>query len=223
MNYTLVDGVYKLNFELSKLEQKLFREFEDMLDKQGFVYLSVPSLMKADTLKRQDICVNSLGINKDQLLTGSAEQGILEYFADSFVEEQCIYAKNQCFRNEPEYFGLKYCKEFVKLEQFCFTVKDNWEVYFNLLLQNSKNFLERHNIEYRVVDTTKRDTGYHKVKYDIEVKTKKYGWLETHSCTYFGEEQSKRYNIIGATHTISNTGIASPRILIPFIERVTKE
>ena len=55
-------------------------------------------------------------------------------------------------------------------------------------------------------------------KYDIEVKTKQYGWMETHSCTYFGEEQSKRFEITGATHTISNTGIASPRILIPFIE-----
>lgn len=87
------------------------------------------------------------------------------------------------------------------------------------MLENSLLFLKRHNIEYRLVDTTERDEGYHKLKYDIEVLTKEYGWLETHSCTYFGEEQSKRFGITGATHTISNTGIASPRILVPFIEK----
>ena len=49
--------------------------------------------------------------------------------------------------------------------------------------------------------------------------THQYGWLETHSCTYFKDEQTKRLGISGGLHTISNTGIASPRILVPFIER----
>ena len=53
--------------------------------------------------------------------------------------------------------------------------------------------MDKYNIEYRVVDVTKLDFGYHVKKYDIEVKTKQYGWLETHSCSYFGEEQSKRF------------------------------
>jgi len=219
MRYKVENGIYKLGSELSKLERNLFREFEDMLEQQGFIYLSIPSIMSEETLSRQDIGITSLGVSKEQLLTGSAEQGILEYFADSRVEEQLIYAKNQCFRLEKEYYGLKYCKEFIKLEQYCFTTEKNWETYFNLVLNNAITFLKNHNIEYRVIDTTKRDSGYHKLKYDIEVLTKEYGWLETHSCTYFGEEQSRRYGITGATHTISNTGIASPRILVPFIER----
>ena len=53
--------------------------------------------------------------------------------------------------------------------------------------------MDKYNIEFRVVDVTKLDLGYHVKKYDIEVKTKQYGWLETHSCSYFGEEQSKRF------------------------------
>ena len=77
-------------------------------------------------------------------------------------------------------------------------------------------------IKYRVVDVTDRDPGYHIKKYDIEIETKQFGWMETHSCSYFGTEQSKRFNITGANHTISNTGIASPRILIPFIEDENK-
>lgn len=62
------------------------------------------------------------------------------------------------------------------------------------------------------------DEGYHHVKYDIEVKTEQYGWMETHSCSYFADEQVKRFGIEGGVHTISNTGLASPRVLIPFIE-----
>ena len=72
---------------------------------------------------------------------------------------------------------------------------------------------------YRLQDVTKTDPGYHKRKIDIEVWTEQYGCLETHSCSYFGEEQTKRYNIKGATYTVSNTGIAVPRILIPIIEK----
>ena len=219
MKYKVENGVYKLDVELSKLERNLFREFEDMLEGMGFTYLSIPSLMTSNTLMRQEIGVTSLGISEEQLLTGSAEQGILEYFSDQEVKEQLIYAKNQCFRREEEYNGLKYCKEFIKLEQFCFCKEENWEANFDLFLRNAKEFLQKHDILYRVIDVTNRDIGYHKLKYDIEVLTKEYGWLETHSCTYFGEEQTKRFGITGATHTISNTGIASPRILVPFIER----
>ena len=109
--------------------------------------------------------------------------------------------------------------KFKKIEHFCFCKPENAEKYFQELLKNSTDFLEKYNIEYRIVDKTKTDEGYHLKKYDIEVKTKKYGWLETHSCTYFGDEQTKRLNITGNLHTISNTGIASPRILIPFIEK----
>ncbi|MNR40287.1 Serine--tRNA ligase [compost metagenome] len=80
--------------------------------------------------------------------------------------------------------------------------------------------MEKYDIEYRTIDVTKKDYGYHKKKIDIEVLTKKYGWMETHSCSYFGIEQSSKYNITGANHTLSNTGVATPRILIPLIERM---
>ena len=223
MQYKVESGIYNLDFELSLLEKKLFRDFEDMLDSKGFRYLSIPSLTRWDSFERQGIqdIVKSLSVDHIHNLSGSAEQGILQYYSDSIVEPQLIYSKNQCFRHENYgYEGLKRCKEFVKLEQFCFCNDYDWREKFDLLLTNAISFLDKHNIEYRVVDVSKLDSGYHVKKYDIEVKTKQYGWLETHSCTYFGEEQSKRFGITGATHTISNTGIASPRILIPFIEKM---
>jgi len=118
---------------------------------------------------------------------------------------------------------MKRLREFLKLEQFVFTTEPYAAKNFDLILELATNFLNDHGIEHRVVEVTTRDEGYHVKKVDVEVMTKTYGWMETHSCSYFGTEQTKRFNI---THpmvkeivTLSNTGIASPRILIPFLER----
>ena len=185
--YNVKDGIYYLDIELSKLEFELFREFEDMLLKKGYKYLSLPS-------------------------AGSWDKEV--------NEEQCFFSINECFRKENNLDGLVRLREFKKLEQYCFCKPENAEKYFNELSNNSIDFLKKYNIEYRVIDKTKEDPGYHYKKYDIEVNTKKYGWMETHSCTYFKDEQTKRLGINGGLHTISNTGIASPRILIPFIEKM---
>jgi seryl-tRNA synthetase len=222
MNYSIKNGVYFLDKKLSKLEKHLFDKFCELLENRGFEYLSIPSIVTKETYTRQDtIPVEKvIQVGEDQYLAGSAEQGILEYFTGQHLEEsQHIYAKNQCFRNEDKpYQDLVRLKEFNKIEQFVICDKESWKSYFNLLMTNATDFLNRFNIEYRVIDVTDRDPGYHVLKYDIEIKTPKFGWIESHSCTYFSEEQSRRFEITGKTHTISNTGIASPRILLPFIE-----
>lgn len=220
--YLVKNGLVYLDYDLSLLERNLFIEFENMLLEKGYKYLSLPSAGSWSTVEKQGVVTTdySLGIDETHALFGSAEQGILEYFENKEVnEELLLFADNQCFRNEAHLNGLKTLKEFKKIEQFCFCREENAEKYFNELLNNSISFLEKHNIKYRIVDKTKEDKGYHYKKYDIEVKTKMYGWMETHSCTYFKDEQVKRFNITGGMHTISNTGIASPRILIPFIEK----
>lgn len=90
---------------------------------------------------------------------------------------------------------------------------------FGFLLENAISFLRLLGLErIRTVDCTDSDPGYHERKVDIEVWTEAYGWLETHSCTSFGREQSRRFEITGADHTLSNTGIALPRILVPLME-----
>jgi seryl-tRNA synthetase len=218
----LINGTYALDFQLSQLERKLFREFEDKLDSIGFKYLSIPTTVRLDTIKKQEVIPPYLSYRygSDNLLAGSAEQGILQYFANSEVEPMYIYAKNQCFRNEEGTYACIRLYEFLKLEQFCFTTKEKSEEDFDLLLRNATEFLEKYEIKHRVLNVTHRDCGYHIKKYDIEIYSKTYDWIETHSCTYFGEEQTKRFGITGATHTISNTGLASPRILIPFLEKL---
>lgn len=207
-------------FGFSEAERLIFRRFEALLESKGFRYLSVPSLIRLSTMQRQGIVPDArvIKIDNEHCLSGSAEQGILEHFADSEVPPMLIWAENQCFRREPEFEPKIRLLEFKKLEQFCFCCESVWQDRFELLLTTATDFLRRLGIVFRVVDVTKRDPGYHKKKLDIEVYTKTWGWVETHSCTYFGIEQSTRFGISGANHTVSNTGVASPRIMLPFLE-----
>lgn len=222
MNYKVNNGIYKLDFELSKLEKEIIEECEIIMQEKNFQYLSIPSTINPLTFKRQDIKINTFGYGPQEVLAGSAEQGILEYFSDQEVQPMKIYSKNTCYRFENEYEGLKRVKEFTKVEQFVFCEEKDVENNFNLILSNAIELLNRYNIKYREVNVTNIDPGYHKKKIDLEVWTEQYGWMETHSCSYFGEEQAKRYGITGATHTLSNTGVATPRILIPLIEEHNK-
>lgn len=219
--YTVENGVVHLGPELSNFERLLFSRFETKLLGQGFKYLSIPSALTWGALRNQETVGDdhTLKIDDIHCLAGSAEQGILEYFAGKEVEPQLLFADNACFRVEDEYEGLIRCKEFRKLEQFAFCRPERWEEVFVTLLENATTFLMAYGLEVRTVDCTEKDPGYHHYKVDVEVKTEQYGWMETHSCSYFADEQIKRFGITGGCHTISNTGIASPRILIPFIEQ----
>lgn len=222
MTFRVQDGVFSPDFKLSELERVLFREFEDKLREKGFRYLAVPESVRTEAFYRQGVAfdADAYWVDGHHMLNGSAEQGILDYFMDKGVEPMHIYSYSHCFRREKDLNELVRLKEFKKLEQFCFCHEAAAEFEFNNLIFNAIEFLTHHDIKHRVVDVTKRDLGYHVKKYDIEIETKTYGWVESHSCTYFGTQQTQRLGITGATHTISNTGIASPRILIPFIERM---
>ncbi|MNO32588.1 Serine--tRNA ligase [compost metagenome] len=222
MEYRVENGIYKLDFELSRLEKEILEECMIILENTGFKYLYVPSTITPETFQKQQIKAKTFRYGENEVLAGSAEQGILEYFANSKVDEMKIYSKNTCFRTEDYYEGLKRVKEFTKVEQFIFCYEEKVDEMFEQLLNNAYTLLKEYDIKYRTIDVTSKDFGYHKKKFDIEVWTEKYGWMETHSCSYFGEEQSKRYNIAGAKHTLSNTGIAVPRVLIPLIEKNKK-
>jgi seryl-tRNA synthetase len=219
------DGVFFPTRKVGDMEAQVLRSMTRRLKRNGFRYLSVPSTITRDTIERQGVVLwdKIIRLSDTHGLAGSAEQGILEMFKGRKVGRGRpmlrLFADNQCFRNEEAYIGLKYLREFRKIEQFVFCGADNWEENFRMAMWVATGLLDQYKIEYRVVDVTDRDPGYHVLKKDIEVLTDAYGWLETHSCTYFGEEQTRRFGITGLTHTISNTGVASPRILVPLLER----
>jgi len=212
------DGIPQLSFQESEWERDLFRSFEDRLIAEGFRYLSVPSSITWEMLRAQGFGYETLAVDDTHVLTGSAEQGLLAHYAGLEVEPHRVYALNQCWRLESEFEGFKRCKEFKKLEQFSWCSPDTWQDEFYLLLSTVTDFYESHGLSWRIVDCTS-DAGSHEVKKDIEVLTEQYGWLEMNSCSHFGFLHRDLLGIQGEVHSISNTGLASPRILIPFRER----
>lgn len=207
---------------LSLFERRLIIEFEEFCISKGYSYLSIPSIVPKTCYQKQGTVdpekVFGFG---DYRLTGSAEQRILESFSNQTILSNLkIVSTNQCFRNELEYVELLRLAEFKKVEQFGFLTSSTAAlITFDEFLNNSIAFLKKYKIEYRVIDETETDQGYHHKKYDIQIKTNLFGWIETHSRSYFEKEQTKRFNISGAEYTVSCTGIASPRILIPFLEK----
>lgn len=220
-----INGVPQLDMHFSRLEWQLFRELEDLLFERGYEPLSVPTSVPREVIDLQGVIPSDwlTDVLPGQVTTGSAEQGILSYYHNRTIERAQgnplrLFSTNQCWRLEASFDGWFRCGEFKKTEQFVFCHPSDAQAEFKQLLRNATDFLDRHDLVWRFRDCTE-DEGYHLQKTDIEVYTQTRGWMETHSCTYFGEEQTKRFNIGGGCHTLSNTGMASPRILIPFWER----
>jgi seryl-tRNA synthetase len=99
---------------------------------------------------------------------------------------------------------------------------------FEEIRTNAEDILQALELPYRIVDVCTGDMGKGKVfMQDIETwMPSRNGYGETHSCSYLGDFQARRLNIKYTTkegekkfvHTLNNTCIASPRILIPILE-----
>lgn len=180
------------------------------------------------------------GIEPDEkYLIGTAEVPVTSYHSGEILAESelpKLYAGySPCFRREAGTYGkdthgLYRIHQFQKIEQviICKNDKDESAKMHEMILNNAKEVLEDLKLPYRVVNVCTGDIGKGQVyKNDIETwmpSRKSYG--ETHSCSTFYDFQSRRLNLrykdsAGKTqfcHTLNNTCIASPRILIPILE-----
>lgn len=178
-------------------------------------------------------------IESDNLyLIGTSEVSVCSYHKDEVLPESelpkryCGYSA--CFRREAGTYGkdtkgLYRVHQFEKVEQVVLCRADQEEALamFEEIRTNAEAILQALHLPYRVMDICTGDMGKGKVlMQDIETwmpSRKNYG--ETHSCSYLGDFQARRLNIKYETgshrrfmHTLNNTCIASPRILIPLLE-----
>jgi seryl-tRNA synthetase len=172
-------------------------------------------------------------------LAGTAEVATMGYFADKILDKKelpkKVLAFSPAFRREAGSYskdvkGLYRVHEFMKFEQVILCEASHEESVKNHeeLLANSEDILQTLELPYHVVVNCGGDLGIGQVKkYDIETwmpSKNKYG--ETHSCSYFHDFQCRRLNIrykdidgkMKFTHSLNNTAVATPRILIQIIE-----
>lgn len=179
-------------------------------------------------------------IPKDNLyLTGTSEVGTVAIHANTVFSEselpQHFAGISACFRREAgaagrDTKGLYRVHQFQKVEQVVFCPNDvEISAAEHLkLLSNAEEILQALELPYRVVAVCTGDMGLGQVrKHDIETwMPSRNAYGETHSCSTFYDFQARRLNIkyrtengeIKFIHTLNNTAIASPRILIPFLE-----
>ena len=172
-------------------------------------------------------------------LIGTAEVPVCAYHADEIFSLDELPKKyagiSPCFRREAGTYGKDAqgayrVHQFYKVEQVVMcanSVEESARLHAELL-GNAEQLLQLLNIPYRVVDNCTGDMGQGQVyKNDIESwMPSRNGYGETHSCSTFYEFQARRLAIRykGADgknqycHTLNNTLVASPRILIPIIE-----
>ena len=184
------------------------------------------------------------GSKEKMFLAGTSEPSLLAYYADEVLDEKDLPIKfcgiSPCFRSEVGSYGkdakgVYRVHEFMKVEQVVLCKNDieetkKWLVELESI---SKGILEDLHLPYRVIINSTGDQGAGKYEmHDIETwmpSRKAYG--ETHSNSALTDWQSRRLNIryrdrqgkLHLVHTLNNTAIASPRILIAILENYQRK
>ena len=229
------------------IQQALMNFVMDTFVKKGFIPMQVPALVRRETLlgtgylpQGEDDLYKT---QDDDYLAGTAEVSTMSYYRDEVIPKEKLPLKfiagSTCFRREAgshgkDVKGLYRVHEFYKLEQIILGEASHEESvkFHEELTTNAEEILQALGLHYHVVVNCGGDLGLGQVKkYDIEAwipSQEKYG--ETHSSSYFHDFQTRRLNIKyddggkkRLAHSLNNTAIAGPRILISLLENNQNE
>jgi seryl-tRNA synthetase len=236
---------YFLKGDGALLHWAVLRLAMDYMVGKGYVPLSVPLLMKDEAMKGTGYYPGSedqtYRMEKDQLnLVGTAEVPLTAYRMGEILSADELPLKyvalSSCFRREAgaagkDTYGLYRIHQFDKVEQvvICENDAEASRKFHEEILANAEAVMQALELPYRVVNVCTGDLGRGQAKkFDIEAWMPSRGnYCETHSASKFYEFQARRMNLRykdPATkknlfcHTLNNTVIASPRILIPILE-----
>jgi seryl-tRNA synthetase len=235
---------YCLKNRLALLEQVLLLHVSKRLAAEGFTCLSVPSIAPRPAFINtghfpfgED---DAFEAPKDGLyLAGTAEIVLNSLHSGEVLPEgdlPLLYAGfSPCFRREAgsagrDVRGLLRVHQFYKVEQFviCRNDPDESARWHARLLANAESILADLELPYQIVECSTGDMGVGKFRMnDVETWIPSLGkYRETHSCSTLHEWQARRANVryrtpggqVQFVHTLNNTAIATPRILVPLLE-----
>ena len=243
---TQVSGsrMYSLKGRLALLEQVLMLWVTQRLAADGFTPITVPALVRGQAFYQQGHFPGheeeTYEVPKDELwLSGTAEIAITSLHSGEILEPQqlpILYAGySPCFRREAgsagrDVRGLLRVHQFYKVEQYVICADDAEESarWHERLLANAEAVLRDLEIPYQVVETSTGDMGLGKFRMnDLESWVPSLSkYRETHSCSTLHDWQARRANLrwrdqerkVRFVHTLNNTALASPRILVPLLE-----
>ena len=243
---TKVSGsrTYCLKGRLAMLEQALMLWAQQRLAGEEFTLMTVPALARPAAFYATGHFPGheeeAYEIPKDELyLAGTGEIALTSLHSGEILDADqlpILYAGySPCFRREAgsagrDVRGLLRVHQFYKLEQYVICADDEVESarWHERLLANAEGLLKDLEIPYQVVETSTGDMGLGKFRMnDLESWVPSLGkYRETHSCSTLHDWQARRANLrwrdgerkVRFVHTLNNTALASPRILVPLLE-----
>ncbi len=236
---------YMLFGELAMLQDAVLRLAVDHMVGKGFVLVDPPLLVRDAAMvgtaffpggEEQTYRCDRDGLN----LIGTSEVPVTSIHAGEILAEDSLpklyVARSVCFRREAGTYGkdtkgLYRVHQFHKVEQVIVDVNDGEqsERHHEAIVANSEELLQALDLPYRVVNVCGGDLGVPQAKkFDIECwMPSRESWGETHSASRFYDYQARRMSLryrrsedkkMAFCHTLNNTVVASPRILIPLLE-----
>ena len=235
------NGFYYLMGDIARIHSSVLAYARDFMINRGFTYCVPPFMIRSNVVTgvmsfaEMDSMMYKIE-GEDLYLIGTSEHSMIGKFIDTMLEEkqlpQTLTSYSPCFRKEKgahgiEERGVYRIHQFEKQEMIVVCKPEESKMWFDKLWQNTVDLFRSMDIPVRTLECCSGDLADLKVKsYDVEAwspRQKKY--FEVGSCSNLGDAQARRLKIRVDgkdgkyfAHTLNNTVVAPPRMLIAFLE-----
>ena len=240
-------GFYYLCGDIARLHSAILSYARDFMINRGFTYCVPPFMIRSDVVTgvmsfaEMDAMMYKIE-GEDLYLIGTSEHSMIGKFIDTILPEdtlpRTLTSYSPCFRKEKGAHGLEErgvyrIHQFEKQEMIVVCKPEDSKMWFDKLWQNTVELFRTLDIPVRTLECCSGDLADLKVKsIDVEAwspRQKKY--FEVGSCSNLGDAQARRLGIRVKgedgtkyfAHTLNNTVVAPPRMLIAFLENNLQE
>ena len=240
------NGFYYLMGDIARLHSAVISYARDFMIDRGFTYCVPPFMIRSNVVTgvmsfaEMDAMMYKIE-GEDLYLIGTSEHSMIGKFIDKILPEeklpQTLTSYSPCFRKEKgahgiEERGVYRIHQFEKQEMIVVCKPEDSKMWFDKLWKNTVDLFRSMDIPVRTIECCSGDLADLKVKsYDVEAwspRQKKY--FEVGSCSNLGDAQARRLGIKVKgkdgkyfAHTLNNTVVAPPRMLIAFLENNLNE
>ena len=240
------NGFYYLMGDIARLHSAVIAYARDFMIDRGFTYCVPPFMIRSNVVTgvmsfaEMDAMMYKIE-GEDLYLIGTSEHSMIGKFIDTVIKEEelpkTLTSYSPCFRKEKgahgiEERGVYRIHQFEKQEMIVVCKPEDSRMWFDKLWQNTVDLFRSLDIPVRTLECCSGDLADLKVKsIDVEAwspRQKKY--FEVGSCSNLGDAQARRLKIrVSAgkqkyfAHTLNNTVVAPPRMLIAFLENNLNE
>ena len=236
------NGFYYLMGDIARLHSAIISYARDFMIDRGFTYCIPPFMIRSNVVTgvmsfaEMDAMMYKIE-GEDLYLIGTSEHSMIGKFIDTIIPEEelpkTLTSYSPCFRKEKgdhgiEERGVYRIHQFEKQEMIVVCKTEDSKMWFDKLWQNTVDLFRSMDIPVRTLECCSGDLADLKVKsVDVEAwspRQKKY--FEVGSCSNLGDAQARRLQIRVKgedgkkylAHTLNNTVVAPPRMLIAFLE-----